>query len=127
VPFQCPQCARLGSLFISARLEIPADAKWDEISLQIVRCRSCGFLGLAVYEESRRGALDSEIVHHIGYDADDEDLKSILRMIRKCPRPTDTKCNCSTHQTLGHKDEHGCWDGLGGIRLGSHFEMKLAG
>ena len=125
MPFRCPDCDTPGSLKITHRLELPPDANWDEIALQIVRCSRCGFMGLAVYEESRRGALDSEIVHHSGYSIDGEDLKSILGMIRKCPEPMNVKCNCRIHQILGQKNGYGCWDGLSGIQLGIHFEMKL--
>ena len=125
VPFRCPDCSTSGSLTITHRLELPPDASWDEIALQIVRCSRCGFSGLAVYQESRRGALDSEIIHHSGFYIDDAELKSILGMIQKCPKPKNEKCNCSAHRKLGRKDGYGGWDGLNEIQLGRHFEMKL--
>ena len=125
MPFQCPDCSTPGSLRITAAIELPPDASWDEIALQIVRCPPCGFSGLGVYQESRRGALDSEIIHHSGYHVNNEDLETAARMIRKCPNPANPKCDCAAHRELGRKDERGYWDGLSAIRLGSSFEMML--
>jgi hypothetical protein len=125
VPFQCPSCSSPRSLGITSKIELPPDARWDEIALQVVRCSRCDFWGLAVYEESRRGALDSEIVHHTGYYVKDEDLRSIQRLIQKCPRSMDPRCGCSIHRKLGRKDPDGYWDGLSGIQLGLSFDMKL--
>jgi hypothetical protein len=58
--FVGPEC-HANSLAITQSIELPPDGRSDEISLQIVACQACGFAGTAVYEESRRGALDSEI------------------------------------------------------------------
>ena len=68
MPFRCPACHQ-PSLEIVQSLELPADDQWDEIAVQELRCSgpACGFRGIAVYEESRRGALDSECVVHTGY------------------------------------------------------------
>jgi hypothetical protein len=125
VPFQCPSCLSSRSLGITSKIELPPDARWDEISLQVLRCSRCGFWSLAVYEESRRGALDSEIVHHMGYQVHDEDRVSIMHIIKKCPHPSNPRCNCSAHHKLGKKDEMGNWCGLSEMRLGFSFEMKL--
>ena len=65
--FLCPACDAAGGLKITRRLELPPDSRSDEITLQIVRCRRCNFEGLAIYEESRRGALGDEAVDHRGY------------------------------------------------------------
>jgi hypothetical protein len=125
VPFQCPNCSLPRSLRIAATIELPPDSRWDEISLQVVRCGACNFAGLAVYEESRRGALDSEIVHHSGYYVQDEDLKNFAGMIQKCPEPANRRCDCSTHHKLGKQDAYGIWDGLSETQLGLSFNMKL--
>ena len=87
VPFQCPDCSNPRSLRITSRLELPPDSRSDEISLQIIQCRNCGFAGLAIYEESRRGSLDSEIVNHIGYHVHAQDLEILKAMIKRCPEP----------------------------------------
>lgn len=125
MPFKCPSCSSPRSLGIVATIELPPDSHWDEISLQIVHCSKCDFTGLAIYEESRRGALDSEVVHHTGYHIQDKDLNVLERMIRRCPKPSNRRCDCSTHLELGGKDEYGRWNGLSGIRLGKTFEMVL--
>ena len=54
--FLCPDCSAK-SLIIAMRLELAPDSRWDEITLQTIACASCGFRGVAVYRESRRGAL----------------------------------------------------------------------
>ena len=53
--FACPECLTK-SLKITAKLELPPDSRSDEITVQVVACSRCGFAGVAVYEESRRGA-----------------------------------------------------------------------
>jgi len=52
--FQCPECKRDSSLRIVQRIEVPPDSRSDQITLQVVRCGSSQFEGIAVYEESRR-------------------------------------------------------------------------
>ena len=61
--FVCPECHTSESLRITRSLELPPDSRSDEITLQIIRCSSCRFAGVAVYEESRRGRLDDETRH----------------------------------------------------------------
>jgi hypothetical protein len=67
---------------------LPADDQWDEIAVQDLRCSSmgCGFRGIAVYEESRRGALDSECVVHTGYGMSSSnivpDMKAVAELIQ---------------------------------------------
>ncbi|OGO17191.1 MAG: hypothetical protein A2Z14_16790 [Chloroflexi bacterium RBG_16_48_8] len=125
MPFQCPNCSSQGSLRITASLELPPDARSDEISLQVVQCSNCNFCGLTVYEELRRGAFNSEMVNHTGYYMHDGDQKSVVQMIKKCPKPADPRCSCSSHRKLGRKNNHGQWDGLDEIQSGSSFCMKL--
>lgn len=55
--FICPQCFGKGTLEIKVSMQLPSDSRSDEIALQTVGCSQCGFQGLAVYEESRRGTL----------------------------------------------------------------------
>ncbi len=66
MPFQCPECSTK-TLKITHKLELPPDSRSDEITLQIIECSGCGFGGIAVYEESRRGALDDDSFDHTGY------------------------------------------------------------
>jgi hypothetical protein len=107
--FQCPQCANRNSLKIVKSIELAPDSRSDEISLQVVRCQDCKYEGLAVYEESSRGALDAESVDHYGYSVDREMLRSIKSLINNCPEPRDARCVCSSHQKLNQRDKSGRW------------------
>jgi hypothetical protein len=122
MPFQCPECQ--GTLRITARLELPPDSRSDEITLQTVRCQDCGFAGIAVYEESRRGALDAESVDHRGFRIGAADLRALRRQMRSCPESSNPRCGCAAHQALGRKDGSGRWAGLSDVTLGDWFAMK---
>jgi hypothetical protein len=124
MPFICPACTG-STLAIREALELPPDSRSDEITLQVVRCSACGFAGLAVYEESRRGSFDSESVDHRGYRVSEADLHEILRAVQRCPRPRDSRCRCATHRKFGHSSAGGRWDGLRGIELRELFPMVL--
>jgi hypothetical protein len=113
----------MGGLTITHRLELPPDARSDEITLQVVRCMQCGFEGLAAYEESRRGALDSESWSHTGYEADKAGLRAFKRAVRACPRRGDPRCTCAAHERYGQRDAGGRWSGLALFELGGSFPM----
>jgi hypothetical protein len=123
--FICPHCTRVGALRIVSRIELPPDSRSDEITLQIVTCAQCGFTGIAVYEESRRGALDSASFSHTGYYAEQNDVASIKRLIDACPTPKNPRCPCPSHRTLGHKNEFGRWDILDDLPDLGTFAMRL--
>ena len=126
MPFQCPECSSSPrSLKIEARIELPPDSRSDEIALQIVVCSRCHFSGIAVYEESRRGALDSESFTHVGYRVSAESVSKLRRMIRQCPAPKNPRCRCSVHQELGGKDPSGRWIGLQGIPREGEFALRF--
>ena len=126
MPFLCPECSSpQRSLNIQAKIELPPDSRSDEIALQIVVCSRCGFSGIAVYEESRRGALDDESFTHVGYRVSDEDVRKLRRMIRQCPEPRNPRCRCPVHRELGRKDSSGRWNGLAGIPLEEGFMLRL--
>jgi hypothetical protein len=123
--FLCPECSTPKSLRITFKLELLSDSRSDEIALQIVECSHCGFAGIAVYEESRRGALDSESFDHTGYRVSADDLKILEETIKQCPEPANRRCECSTHRTLGRKNTLGRWNALDGIHLEGAFNMEL--
>ena len=125
MPFLCPECSASKSLRITSKLELPPDSRSDEITLQVVECSRCSFAGIAVYEESRRGSLDSDSFDHTGYRVKLEDLKALRNAIRACPRPGNPRCKCPTHRSLGGKDESGRWNGLADVDLGDRFWMRL--
>ena len=126
MPFLCPECSSSQrSLKIKARIELPPDSRSDEIALQIVVCSQCRFAGIAVYEESRRGALDSESFTHVGYRASAEDVRRLRRMIQQCPEPRNWRCKCPVHQELGAQDSSGRWNGLKDVPCERVFELRL--
>lgn len=120
----CPDC-NSNALNISQSFELPPDSYNDEITLQVIECGQCGFHALAVYEESRHGALESESWRHEGYRVSEEDFQSVVNAIRQCPYPGDSDCECSTHQALGQTNTFG-WDGLrkSGIKIQDVFNIQ---
>lgn len=123
--FVCPDCLAPGALKITLVMDFDSDARSDDISLQIVECAECRFQGVAVYEESRRGAIDSESVDHRGYRVAKDDLQALIKTMRQCPRPRDSDCQCSAHAALDRR-EAGYWRGLDRIEILSGFPMRLA-
>ena len=122
--FVCPDCNKK-TLNILERIELAPDARSDEISLQLIHCKNCNFDGLAVYEESRRGALDSESIDHYGYKPDDEDIKVLRAFIKRCPEPTNPWCKCEGHQKLNKRNEFGRWVKPGSKTGQDTFPMDL--
>jgi hypothetical protein len=125
VPFSCPGCSSHGSVRISQKIEIPPDSRSDEICLQIVECSDCGFEGIAVYEESRRGRLDEESVDHTGYRVTEDDLSSLRKTMRGCPKPGDWQCRCRAHQKLGRTDASGRWNALHELEIQGTFAINV--
>jgi hypothetical protein len=123
VGYLCPECGA-GELRLIAGLEIDGDSRSDEITVQVAECGSCGVRAAAVYEESRRGSLDSEAWDHTGYRMDADRAAELLALIRSCPRPSDSGCTCSAHARLGATDESGRWVGLAGWAPGDAFPLR---
>ncbi|HJN16712.1 MAG TPA: hypothetical protein QGH10_14500 [Armatimonadota bacterium] len=97
--FICPDCGT-DQLEIESGIELPSDARSDDIWLQIVGCEGCGLRGVVAYEESRRGALNSESWSHEGHRADEALLQQIGELISCCPNPHDARCPCDSHAFL---------------------------
>jgi hypothetical protein len=123
MPFLCPDCAA-GSLEIVGALELPPDRWWDERALQALACARCGFRGLAVYEESRRGALDSEAVEHGGLRVGAETVVALLGGLAACPAPGNAACRCAAHERWGRAAPSGEWVGVAGVAGG--FPLRPA-
>ena len=124
MPFLCPTCSEK-SLRITSKIELPPDSRSDEIALQIVACSQCSFAGIAVYEESRRGAMGSESFDHTGYRVSAEDLAALRKTISRCRQPRNRRCRCSAHRELGSRDGSGRWNGLEGIHREGAFTLRL--
>jgi len=125
--FVCPDCLRPGSLTITHRLELPPDSAWDELTIQVVACTPCSFRGVALYRESRRGALDSEHWDHTGYRLSEIEVQSLQQAIAECPSPTQPRCGCQTHRWLGHIDpQTRRWAGMSSLTQQLSFPMRRA-
>ena len=123
MPRGCGECKKTNVLQITQSLVLPPDIRSDDIILQVVKCASCGFRGLAVYEESRRGGMDSESWSHTAYHVSVDDLKTVAAAIRSCPSPKNPKCRCRTHRDLGRRGRGGRWNGLQNITLEDSFPI----
>jgi len=121
--FVCPQCRGV-SMKINESIELPPDSRSDEIAVQTLKCLKCGFNGLGVYEESRRGSLDSESVDHRGYYVDDCIIASIEKMIGQCPEPNKSSCRCRIHQILSRVNKFGRWNWLDKIPHKERFKLQ---
>ena len=121
--YVCPECD-LGAMEVVGSLELPPDNWWDEIALQALACQRCGFRGLAVYEESRRGALGSEAVNHRGHRVAAETVTAFVEGVVQCPAPRDRACACVTHEEWGSSDPSGRWVGVPGST--GTFPLRLA-
>jgi len=106
-------------------MELPPDTRSDEITLQILMCMSCGFNGLGVYEESRRGALDSESIDHRGYRVDSSLIKYLRGIMLRCPDPKNPRCACSSHSELKIVDRYGRWNWLNQNQHYGIFYLKF--
>ena len=121
----CPECGN-AALSMGQGIQLPPDRWSDEIALQPISCTNCAFLGVAVYEESRRGALDSESWKYFGYRIT-ESLDAILRSaIAQCPEPGKWRCACPAHRLLGSQNAQGEWNWLrqSGIDTTSRFPIR---
>ncbi len=130
MPFRCPQCHSPASLEIARSIELPPDSRSDEITLQVVECSGCGLRAIAVYEESRRGRLDSECWEHSGYQVSFAALERLDRLIDACPDPHNPRCVCPSHRILAGADErrspYGRWRGLEELEIIAFFPMETA-
>jgi hypothetical protein len=123
--FICPQCSS-ASLSITSCLELEGDSRSDEVTLQLIVCAACDFRGVAVYEESRRGALDSECADHYGHHMSEAAVQSLKNLIEACPETADPTCSCPAHRTLSRRDENGRWNALEQFEKYAEFPMQLA-
>jgi hypothetical protein len=121
--FFCPEC-RTCHLGITASIFLPSDSRSDDIVLQLVKCETCAFQAVAIYEESRRGALNSESSDHTGYYVSEDAWKNLHHQIATCPQPDNTSCQCAAHSSLGNQDQQGRWVGLNAIETKNFFPME---
>ena len=122
--FICPRCCGI-SLKINSSIELPPENRSDEITVQTFRCSECGFAGLGIYEETRRGRLNSELVHHRCYYLEDSTLVSIEKMIRRCPKPKKSNCKCKSHLSFHKVDKYGRWNWFEKIPHKESFKLEI--
>ena len=121
--FQCHACHQQ-RLSIVLSIELTPDSRSDEITLQLIACSVCGWEGMAIYEESRRGALDSATFSHVGYQLPRGEVELLRALILACPSRRNPFCTCKAHQSLGHQSAAGRWDGLQAIRHRDPFPLR---
>jgi len=102
--FICPDC-KTKSLVILKSIELGTDSRSDEYSLQAIKCKNCGMVGVAIYEESDRGA--EETWDHAGYRMEKVDFKVFLKQLSQCNTPTNIKCTCPGHTHFRYKTKYG--------------------
>ncbi len=107
--FICPKCSTKGTLEISQSIALPPDNRSDDIIIQILACRQCGFRGGAIFEESRRGAMTGESWQHTGFLVRDIQLDALIAVMSGCPDPNNINCLCQVHTLLAHKNKRGTW------------------
>jgi len=122
--FKCPECIQAHTLRIQSSIELPADNRSDEITLQTLLCTNCNFKGIAIYEESRRGALDAESYSDFGYQTDPKSYTQLKNFIKNCPQPSNKNCACETHKKLGSQNTSGRWTGLSLFTLNNQFSIE---
>ena len=115
--FLCPRCGA-AAFQLEGSLEMGADDRSDEISLQAARCHGCALTAVAVYEESRRGAGESW--SHDGWAVPVVEFATLRKEIASCPRPADASCQCEAHERY-RLVRDGRWCGL------EAFEIEPAG
>ena len=120
----CPGCGR-ATLEIVASLEMGPDDSSDENQIQAVRCESCLFTGVAVYEESRRGSDDAW--HHFGYPISTEAYDELAGRLQSCGSPHSSGCDCAAH-AFYRVFKDGYWRGLDRLSIDRDrmFDLKLA-
>jgi hypothetical protein len=124
MPFTCPECSRPDYLMVTAMIELPPDEWSDEIEVEIVECSGCKFRGVAVDEESRRGALDSECTRHVVYRVTEEEFESLRDAIKRCPDPANRGCKCPHHRSVAQALAWG--EELRGANWHHRFRMEPA-
>ena len=121
--FECPSCKAASSLVIARRIEVDPPAPSSETSVQLVECKDCHFRALAVYQESRAGALDSESVGHRGYPLDDSEFESFAGIIKECPDRLNRHCRCPSHLKLDKLAASDSWPGASNQ---NSFPLRMA-
>lgn len=126
MPLTCPEC-QASRLRITRRLELAPDHCSDEIALQIIKCGNCGFRGIAIYEEARRGALDSESWSHWGYPANASALRALEGKMRQCPDPGNPRCGCRVHREFHRIGADSDWtEALPGVDWDKAFGIDFS-
>ena len=124
MPFTCPECSRPDCLMVTAMIELPPDEWSDEIEVEIVECSGCRFRGVAVDEESRRGALDSECTRHVGYRVTEEEFEIVERCDQTLPRSCEPGLQVSA-SSIG-RPSIGLGRGAQGANWHHRFRMEPA-
>ena len=105
----CPGCGK--ELKLVQALTLPGDCRSDDIRFQLSRCPGCGQPAAGAYEESRRGALDSECWEHYAWPVTESMWRRCTQLLLLCPEPEREDCGCCAHLQLSRYDANGRWLG----------------
>lgn len=108
---RCPVCKTV-AFKCQLYIELPPDGRSDEITIQVLTCEKCELQVVGVYEESRRGALDSEAWEHTLWRVSALGYWQLKQAVSDCPAPGNWRCACAGHVWLGAQDGSGRWAGL---------------
>jgi hypothetical protein len=122
--FICPLCEQ-PSLEIGHSMSLGADCRSDEIRVQAIACTACSFRGVAAYEESRRGSLDSESWDHRASGLAEPDYLALVELLQACPDRGNERCSCDSHRTLGQRDARDRWVGMSGLKLQAPYAFFM--
>jgi hypothetical protein len=112
----CPDCGR-PSLEMLSILELGPDGYNDETTLHTLVCWSCAAVGVATYEECRRGSLDRERSEFGACRVALDEFARVERMLRACPAPRDWRCGCATHAYFRAGSESGSLKPLAKVQI----------
>lgn len=87
-----------------ARFELPPREVFSDRSAMLYRCPHCQQLYLTLYEESRAGALDSEVWNHYLYSLPAELQRDLIITATLCTTPDEDSCACPVHHLINQLD-----------------------
>ncbi len=117
----CPSCQK-PSLLVDLTFEVGKDTEWDQITLQVLRCKECDFTGLGLDCASFKSGGEGR--DHSGYPVNAILTKILSGLLRTCSKRRDPNCRCLAHRLVGRRDPAGYWKGIG-LNEGG-FKMDMA-
>jgi hypothetical protein len=99
---------------ITKRVDLGSDETFDEIAMQILSGDDDVAVGIATYEESRRGRMDDELWHHTAYFLDQSLLEKAVGLLSTAPPDVQKGTELHAKIYAMYKD----------IRMGNGFTLR---